>query len=86
MPTTIGSMPRTIRYALKIRGTLIGWHRHPMELATVFGPSLAVIIRSIDIGIGVIVGGADQNGGERAWTHERSPAVAATHTIAVAPN
>jgi hypothetical protein len=58
------SLPRTIGHALNFRWVFDCLHFLPSELTTVFGPPLAVIIRSVDVGIGKIVCGADQNGAD----------------------
>lgn len=55
-------MPRTISNANKFVRALERRHRFPRELTAILGPSFAIIIRNVDVGIGVIECEADREG------------------------
>ena len=80
------SLPWAIGYALEYRRAFERRHFLPLQLAAIFGQPFAERSRSVDIGVGIIRRGSDQDGAQGAEPDERAPAVAVANPMPAAPD
>ena len=78
------SLPRAISHTLEVGRAVERWYLLPLQLAAILGEAVAVVGRSVDVGVRIVHCACEHDGAERADTHERPPTAAAIHAIIAA--